>query len=320
MTAFGSALLVTGPEPLLASRVVADAKAAALQERPSAEVNELEASELEDQMLAEVVGSSLFSTDIIAIINDVGACPPDVVDQLVATAKNPPEELCLIMVHAGGNKGKGLIDKLKKGKVPTKVVAVPKGRELASFVTAEARRAKVRISAEANEELIQAVGNDLRALAAAVAQLAADAEGGEIDKALIGRYFAGRAEVTSFKVADAVLAGNAAAAMENLRWALDTGAAPVMITSAMAGSFRGLGRYLDAQGSRMSGGDLARQLGMPPWKIRNLTKVERNWRSGDVAQAIRIIAVADAAVKGAAANADYALEKMVLAILRLRAR
>ena len=48
--------------------------------------------------------------------------------------------------------------------------------------------------------------SDLRALAAAVTQLAVDAESGEIDKALIHRYFAGRAEASSFKVADAVLA------------------------------------------------------------------------------------------------------------------
>ena len=166
----------------------------------------------------------------------------------------------------------------------------------------------------------QAVGGDLRALAAAVTQLAVDAESGEIDKALIHRYFAGRAEASSFKVADAVLAGNGAVAMENLRWALETGVAPVLITSALAGSFRGMGRLLDAQSRRMSGGELARALGMPPWKIRNLERTSRNWRSGDVAQAIRIVAEGDAAVKGAATDADYALEKMVLAILKLCSR
>ncbi len=320
MPAFGSALLVTGPEPLLASRIVADAKAAALREQPGADVNEITATDLEDHMLSEVIGGSLFSTHIVAVIDDLGSCPPEVVEQLVDVARNPPDELCLILVHPGGNKGRGVVDKLKKAKVPTQIVAALKPSELGQFITAEARRAKVRIGAEANQELQQAVGGDLRALAAAVTQLAVDAESGEIDKALIHRYFAGRAEASSFKVADAVLAGNGAVAMENLRWALETGVAPVLITSALAGSFRGMGRLLDAQSRRVSGGELARALGMPPWKIRNLERTSRNWRSGDVAQAIRIVAEGDAAVKGAATDADYALEKMVLAILKLRSR
>lgn len=313
-------MLITGPEPLLASRLVAEAKAAALREEPAAEVHEIMAAELEDQMLSEVIGGSLFASHIVAVIDDLGSCPPDVVAQLVDVAKNPPAETCLILVHPGGNKGRGVVDKLKKAKVPTQVVAALKPSELGAFVSAEAKRAKVRIGREANDELQQAIGNDLRALAAAVTQLAADAQDGEITKSLVNRYFAGRAEVSSFKVADAVLAGNAAVAMENLRWALETGVAPVLITAAFAGSFRGLGRLLDAQSRRLSGGDLARHLGMPPWKIRNLERVSRNWRSGDVALAIRIIAEGDAAIKGTAANADYALEKMVLSILKLRAR
>ena len=40
-----------------------------------------------------------------------------------------------------------------------------------------------------------------------VGQLADDSDSGEVTAELIKRYFAGRAEVTSFAVADAVLAG-----------------------------------------------------------------------------------------------------------------
>ena len=47
--------------------------------------------------------------------------------------------------------------------------------------------------------------------------------------------FAGRAEATSFAVADAAIEGRTAAALEELRWALDGGVAPVLVTSAFAG-------------------------------------------------------------------------------------
>lgn len=320
MSAFGTALLITGPESLLAQRVVDETKAAAIVAHPEADVNEIMAAELEDSMLAEVVGGSLFSSHIVAVIDDIGSCPAAVVDQLVAVAADPPEELCLILVHQGGNKGKGLIDKLKKAKVPVHTAAAVKAWELPKFVAAEARRVGVRLSPDAAGELVSAVGHDLRALGAAVSQLAADADGAEIDAALINRYFAGRAEVTSFAVSDAVLAGNPSVAMERLRWALSTGAAPVLITSAMAGAFRGMGKYLDAQGSRMSDADLARQIGLPPWKMKDYARTSRNWQPGGVAAAIGLIARGDAEVKGAATDPAFALERMVLGVLKLRRR
>lgn len=318
MSAFGSALLVTGPEALLAERAVTDAKAAALAEQPEAGVNAIQATDLENQMLSEVIGGSLFASHIVAVIEDLGSCPPDVVDHLVQVAANPPEDLCLILVHPGGNKGRGVVDKLKKAKVKTQVVAAPKPQDLARFVSDEAKRAKVRLGPQANQDLRDAVGTDLRALAAAVAQLAADAESGEIDSLLINRYFAGRAEVSAFKVANAVVAGNATAALETLRWALGTGVAPVLVVSSLARSFRLFGYFLDGRERRLSVDEIARRAKVPAWTLKSFDGPSRTWRQGDVAQAIRLIAEADAAVKGGAADAEYALEKVVLTVLRLR--
>lgn len=318
MTAFGSTLLVSGTEQLLAARAVEERRRLALAEVPEAEVNRIDAIELQGSMLAEVVGGSLFASHIVAIIDDVGATPAEVVDQLVAVAVNPGDELCLILVHEGGNKGKGLVDKLKRAKVEQVQAAPVKAWELPRFCQAEARRLKVGLDAEAAEALVAAVGTDLRALTAALAQLVDDAAGEKIDSKLIGRYFAGRAEVTSFAVADAVLAGSPAQALERLRWALGTGVAPVLVTSAMAGAFRGLGKYLEAQGTRLNEYDLARQLGVPSWKLKDFSRASRYWQVGGVAAAISLVARADAEVKGAAASADYALERMVLEILTHR--
>ncbi|MDO5678122.1 MAG: DNA polymerase III subunit delta [Propionibacteriaceae bacterium] len=317
---FGSALLITGPEQLLAQRIVAETKERALAAHPEAEVNEILASELEDSMLSEVIGGSLFSSHIIAIIDDVGSCPPAVVDQLVAAASAPSDELCLILLHPGGVKGKGLVDKLKKAKVPTETVAALKPWEVPGFVMAEAKRQRIRMHQDAADELVAAVGHDLRALASAINQLISDSGASELDASIVRRYFAGRAEVTGFAVADAVVAGNATVAMEKLRWALETGVAPVLITSAVASSFRGLAKYLDAQNSRLRGADLAREIGVPPFKLKDYARASNTWQVGGVAEAIRIIARGDAEVKGAATDAAFALERMVLGVLQQRRR
>ena len=318
MSVFGSALLVTGTESLLAERAVAERKAAALKEQPDADVNTITADELGESMLSEVVGGSLFSSQIVAVIEDVGACPHEVVDQLVGVAKDPGPDLCLILVHGGGNKGKGLIDKLKKAKIETIPVAAVKPWEVSKFVTAEVRRHRLRIAPDAAQSLVDAVGADLRAIVGAVSQLAGDVDGDEIDEPLIRRYFAGRAEVTSFNVADAVMAGSPSVALERLRWALSTGAPHVLVTSALANNFRAMGKYLDARNSRLSDGDLAKRLGVPYFKVKDYAKNSRLWSTGGVARAIRLITQADADVKGAATDPDYALEAMVLGVLEQR--
>ncbi|HEX3200177.1 MAG TPA: DNA polymerase III subunit delta, partial [Propionibacteriaceae bacterium] len=156
-----------------------------------------------------------------------------------------------------------------------------------------------------------------RALAAAVAQLLSDGEGGPITVDHVNRYFGGRSEVTSFAVADAALAGRPGVAMEQLRWALATGVAPVLITSALASGIRGLGKLITATSGQREA-DLAREVGVPPWKLKSMRSQARGWDQGSLASALKAIATADADVKGAADDASYALERAVLSVSRLR--
>ena len=141
-----------------------------------------------------------------------------------------------------------------------------------------------RIDEDAADFLVQAVGQDLRSLSAAADQLVNDFPGETIDTDKVKRYFGGRAEAKSFAVADAAFSGRRAVALEELRWALDGGTAPVLITSAFAGGVRGLARYVSApRGMREA--DLAREVGVPPWKLRTLARpvprlVRRRARAG----------------------------------------
>ncbi len=57
---------------------------------------------------------------------------------------------------------------------------------------------------------------------------------------------------------------------------------------------------------------------MPPWKVRTVRDQSRSWSDGGIAHAIRAIAQADADIKGAASDASYTLERLVLTITALR--
>ncbi len=314
---FGRVVLVSGPEGLLADRAVDDLLGQVRSEEPQAEVTEVEAVRLDGPRLAEITSASLFSTRRAAVITDLANLDPELHPDLLSIARAKTEDLALIVVHGGGQKGKGLLDKLKSGGAD--VVDCPSAKiwELPQFVAAEAKRAGRSIDAGAAQQLVDAVGHDLRALAGALTQLISDGEGGSITAEQVRRYFGGRSEVTSFVVADAALAGRTGVAMEQLRWAVATGVAPVLITSALASGIRGLGKLITAGGGQREV-DLAREVGVPPWKLKSMRSQARGWDQSGLATALKAVAVADAEVKGAADDAAFALERAVLTVSRAR--
>ena len=314
---FGQVTLISGPEGLLADRAVAERLARARRTEPEVEVSDVEAVSLDAGKLAEITSPSLFCTARIAVVRDLAQLPADLSDQLVAFTRSPEPELGLVLVHAGGVKGKAVLDKLKKAGVEVVDCPTTKPWELPQFVRAEAKRLGSSIDVETAQFLVDAVGNDLRAVASAVSQLVADSTEGQISGALVKRYFGGRSEVTSFAVADAVLAGRTGQAMEQLRWALSTGVAPVLVTSALASGLRGLGKFVCAPGG-LRDADLAREVGVPPWKLRTMRGQARGWDQAALARAIAVVAAADADVKGAADDAGFALERAVLAVAAAR--
>jgi DNA polymerase-3 subunit delta len=314
----GRITLVTGSEEFLAERTVESVRAAVRAHDAEAEVGETLADQLTMATLGELAAPSLFSTTRCVVVRRLEDLPEESVAGLLDYAASPAEEVALVLVHGGGQKGTGLLTKLRKERSVTEVKTVPlKPRELPGFVIHELRGHQVRIDDDAAEHLVRAVGADLRGLAAAAHQLAGDFAGKPLTLEMVKQYFAGRAETKSFAVADATMQGESARALEELRWALDTGTAPVLVTSALAGSLRGLAKLTSARrGSRDA--DLARDLGVPPWKVGELRRQSRGWDSEGLATAIRAVARADADVKGQAGDPSWALERMVLAVVGAR--
>jgi DNA polymerase-3 subunit delta len=314
---FGRVTLISGPESLLADRAVEAVRQQILTEAPEAELTETEAVRLDRGRLTEITNASLFATRRAAVITDLAALPTELQPDLTALATTPLPDLALVLVHGGGPKGKALLDKVKAAGAAVVDCPSIKPWELPQFVSAEVKQLGVAIEAGAAQVLVDAVGHDLRALAAAVRQLAADSEDGRLSAEQVRRYFAGRSEVTSFAVADAALAGRTGLAMEQLRWALSTGVAPVLVTSAMAVGVRGLGKLVTAGGG-LREADLAREVGVPPWKLKSMRAQARGWDTAGLAHALQAVALADAEVKGAADDAAFALERMVLTVSRAR--
>ncbi|MFC7220484.1 DNA polymerase III subunit delta [Streptomyces polyrhachis] len=305
--------VAVGQEELLLDRAVAEVVAAARAGDPDTDVRELLPDALQPGTLAELTSPSLFAERKVVVVRQAQDLSADTVKDVKAYLAAPAEEITLVLLHAGGAKGKGLLDAARKsGAREVACAKLTKPADRLAFVRGEFRAAGRQASPAACEALVDALGSDLRELASAAAQLAADVEGA-IDERVVARYYTGRAEASSFEIADRAVEGRPAEALEALRWALGTGVAPVLITSALAQGVRSIGKLASAPRT-MRPGDLARELGMPPWKIDRVRQQMRNWSADGVSRALRAVAEADAAVKGAGADPAYALERAVVTI------
>ncbi|HEX6074036.1 MAG TPA: DNA polymerase III subunit delta, partial [Micromonosporaceae bacterium] len=259
---------------------------------------------------------SLFGGCRVNVIRNAQDVKKPVATGLLEYAIAPEADVCLVVVHVGGAKGKTLADGLRKaGAEVVSAARVSRHRERVGFVVDEVRRLGGRCPESAAEALIAAVGSDLRELAAAGAQLVADT-GSTLSVETIHRYYRGRAEVSGFTVADAAVAGDVARALESLRWALAVGVDPVPIADALADGVRTVARVASA--GRGNPYQLASRLGMPAWKVEKAQRTARGWTARGLAEAMHAAAAVNAAVKGGSDDRGYALERAVLAVVEAR--
>lgn len=314
----GRVTLVTGKEEFLGERTVQAVRAAVRHYDAEAEFSDTDGAALSLATLGELSAPSLFSSTRCVVVRTLENLPDESVDGLLAYAASPVDDVAIVLVHSGGVRGSGTLNKLRKINTVTEVKSAElRAAEFPGFVAAEVRLHGGTIDQEAAGFLVQAVGQDLRSLAAAASQLTNDFPGEPLTVDKVKRYFGGRAEAKSFAVADAAFFGRRSQALEELRWALEGGTAAVLVTSACAGSARGIARYQGAPRS-MREADLAREVGVPPWKLRTIRDQSRGWSEAAVGAAIQAIAQADADIKGAASDPAFALERLVLTITDLR--
>jgi DNA polymerase-3 subunit delta len=309
--------LIVGDEPVLVDRAVEDTIAVQREHEGSAEVVNVDPETLTTADVSVLLSPSLFGDRQIVVIRRAHDIPADDAKRLVATLADVPAEISVVVVHAGGQKGRALVKSL--GEIGAKRVDIPKitkYRERLDFVQTEIARHRGTATEAAARALLDGVGSDLSALAMACAQLVADTNG-RVDVDAVMRYHAIPAEVTGFAVADAAIDGDVGAALAQLRWALTTGVSPVLVTSALASGVRQVARVASA-GRTARAADLARDLGLPPWKVERAQRQARGWHPDGIATALAAIADADAAVKGAGVDPAYALEHAVLTVTAAR--
>ena len=294
-----TSVLISGAETFLAERACMRAVKQARAADSGAERHEIIAgSDSAANDIAMACGPTLFGDGAIVVVDGVEDADDITQRAIMSVLDERPDGVALILLHGGGVKGRGFVDKLKKAVDDVVTVERPKGRAIDDFVAVEFSALKRKVTAGAISTLRAAVGDDLRALASAVSQLASDVESNPIDVSDVEQYHDGQAGATTWAISDAIWDGRTVPALVALRWALDAdpNAGPAVVATA-AGALRSLVRLAGAPPG-MSDADVAREIGAQPWKLRALRDQLRRWKPAALADAAVLLAALDAQMKG----------------------
>ena len=304
-------VLITGPEEYLGIRAMDRIRSQVRAAAPDVELTRLNAGSYEAGSLAMIVSPSLFGESKLIEAEGLESMNDPFLADALAYLQHPEQDAVLVLRHAGGVRGKKLLDAVKAGGWPVvDCQPLKKDADKTAFVVAEFKAASRRIEPDAVQSLVNAVGASLSELAAACNQLISDAST-TVDAEMVERYYGGRIEATAFKVADAAMAGNGPVALSTLRHALATGADPVPLVAALAAKLRTVAKVAGAQGSSAQ---IAKQLGMQPWLVEQAQRDVRRWTPEGLARSIQVTAEADAQVKGLSRDPVYAVEHAVTVI------
>lgn len=304
-------VLVSGPEAFLADRAIQSIRDAVRAETAEFEFHDIDAASYASGELFTIASPSLFAEPRLIRVEGVEKCSDAFLEDAKRYVESPAEDTTLILRHAGGQRGKALLDAVRKGAgggIEIVCPEVKKDQDRLAFAQSEFRRLGAQITPGGLRMLVAAYSGGIGELAGACAQLVSDA-GSRLTEEEVGRATEGRVETNGFKVADAATAGRAADALVLLRQAFSTGTDPIPILAAVNMKVRAMARVY---GSGGSGGQLAKQLGMAPWQVDRALREVRGWREEDLARCIDLAAETEWLLKGGTRDPQYALEKYLL--------
>lgn len=300
-------VFVSGPEELLASRAIRAIRETLKVQDGALEIHEIDAADYSAGTLLNLTSPSLFAEPRLVVIRNFEKCSDDLITDGISYLEEPTADTTVIFRHNGSSvRGKKLVEAIRADSKAVEVncAEIKKDAERQAFVLAEFAAAKRQIAPNAIRALLDAFADDIAELAAACSQLLMDSAE-TISEEIVDRYYGGRVETNGFKVVDAALSGRPGEALTLLRHALATGADPVPLVAAFALKIRQMSKLF---GNRSAS---AQMLGMAPWQLDRVRKDLNGWTDDGLANAIKALATADAAAKGAERDPIYALEKLV---------
>ena len=137
----GPLQLVVGDEEFLAERAVSDLVRRARQRDPETELRRFRTSEVAPGELAGHLSPSLFAEGRVIVLTHGQDANKDMTAAIADYVKDPADGIVLVVQHAGGAKGKAVLDLMRKAGAHTVTCnRITRADERSDFVRDEVRR------------------------------------------------------------------------------------------------------------------------------------------------------------------------------------
>jgi DNA polymerase-3 subunit delta len=254
--------------------------------------------------------ASLLGDRRLVVIRDAQDLKKDHAEALAAYLESPSPSSVLVLVSSGRTK----LDAVVRTKGDVIALEAPKGRRLVSWLRDRARARRLKLDERAAWALVDAVGNELRDLDAALEQLATGiGPDTSVDAAKVRSMFARLADERIYAFTDAVGDRRLPLATSTLRRLLDQGDEPLVLFGALVAHVRRLlraRRYVD-QGARLVGD----ALGLPTWRAERVQRQARSFTEDELVASMDVLAETDVEMKGDFPSPEGALERAVIRIV-----
>lgn len=233
---------------------------------------------------------------LVTVRNVEQMAPPEQ-EALVPYFEKPEPTTVLLLVATQLDARRKLALEAKKARALF-VAEHPNEDHAAVWVEREARARGVSMDAGAVESITLAIGPNLGQLADAIERLALYANGAPVDARMVDEVVVPVKEIPAFDLAEAIAQRNRVSALAVIVRLFNQRQEPLMVLGLLAWKVAQLAKARQFGAKPPEGRSLAAVLKMPPARVAGAVADANRWTIPQLHRAFRILAAADAALKG----------------------
>ena len=278
-----------------------------------------------DQVIAAVETLPFMAERRLVIVKESGLLTGKMKDEqenaqkLCEYLEHLPDTACLLFYVRGKADGrKKLYTALKKRQAIVSFDALS-DQELTRWIIQTLKSFGKVTTPDTAQQLAFTVGHDTALLKSELEKLAAHA--GEREEVLpedIAQVAVKSVECTVFEMVDALVAGKSAQAFTLLENLLRTGGERVGILAMIQRQYRILYHLKAMAASRVAPGQMASQLGIPPFAVTRSQRQAQNYTLEELKTAMDLCIDTDYRIKSGQLNQEGAVEKVMLTLMAAR--
>lgn len=228
-----------------------------------------------EEIVASLAALTFATGTRYLLVDDAGAWKAGQIPPLLDALAVPQPDTVLVLV-VRGKPLKSLVDAVEKAGGEVREHAPPKPWELPKWATGQARELGLRLDGEAAKALVAIAGPSQQRMSREIEKLAIALHPEPTVRVEdVERLTAGEASPKVYDLADAVVGGNAEAAIELAEELALHGERPSRFVYPIVGRLREVHRAVELLESGLTEKDLAGALKMPPWRAKKVLALAR---------------------------------------------